>query len=131
MQSLLRRDVLLAAQLPGQRQQQLPPRGCSPMCLRTADPGLHASLQHERHSTVPPGNSSDNAEPMRRTERRAFSSEPLRSCGGQAALPSPNCFCFVSWACLELLQQKSKCLVRGALPSNALAAEAFVLLQSS
>lgn len=32
---------------------------------------------------------------------------------------------------MELLEQKSKSLVRGALPSNVLAAEVFVSLQLS
>lgn len=40
-------------------------------------------------------------------------------------------FYFGSCAYMELPHPKSKRLVRGALPSNMLVAEAFVLLQSS
>lgn len=40
-------------------------------------------------------------------------------------------FWFGSCAYWELPHWKSKCLVRGALPSNVLVSEAFVLLQSS
>lgn len=52
-------------------------------------------------------------------------------CWGTVAWSGPNCFYFGFWACVELLEQKSKSLVRGALPSNVLAAEVFVSLQLS
>lgn len=38
----------------------------------------------------PMEDSSDDAEPMQGTEGRAFCSEPLQSCGGQAVPSSPN-----------------------------------------